>query len=203
MQARNYLFVVLLAFAALLWSCGEANKGPSQPSGNINELIQQGWAAFIARDYGTAIARFNEAKSLDAARTEVYTGLGWSHLKADDLDASQREFDSGSRRQSPSADLFAGWAFVLNALKNYSSSNLQINRVLSQASSWSFTHDTGLDVNDLRVLKAENHFLLGQFRDSLAEVQALNAGFTADVQTSDGLATLATEIERLKGVYSN
>lgn len=203
MQTRYFLFVPLLASAAFLWSCGEENKGPSQPTGNINELIQQGWTAFAAREYDTAVARFTEAKSLDASRTEVYAGLGWSQLKADNLEASQREFDNGSRRQSPSADLFAGWAFVLNALKNYTSSNLQVNRVLSQVPSWSFTHDAGLDVNDLRVLKAENHFLLGQFRDSLSEVQVLNAGFAADVQTSDGLATLAAEIERLKGVHSN
>jgi hypothetical protein len=86
----------------------------------------------------------------------------------------------------------------LNAQKNHSTSNSQVAQALAVDVDWSFPHDTSLDTDDLHVLKAENHFLLGEFPESLAEVQLLNAAFSADVMTSEGQSSLAAEIERLR-----
>ncbi len=95
--------------------------------------------------------------------------------------------------------MFAGWAFVQNALKSYADSNTKASQALTQAPTWRFSHDSTLDASDLHILKAENYFLVGDFDNSLTEVKLLNPNFNADVSSSSGQADLAAEIERLKG----
>ena len=63
---------------------------------------------------------------------------------------------------------------------------------------WVFAYGLSLSSGDLYLLRAENYFLLGKFAESLVEVQRLNVTFTANLTTPDGIAALASEIERLK-----
>lgn len=176
------------------------------PSSNVTEipnwagLIEQGWSAFRQGQYQIAVERFSEARSIEPSKSEAYSGLGWSLFRLDRLSEAIVEFSSGSGKDDPSADLFAGWAFVLNAQKDYSTSNSLVVQALTADVDWRFPHDTSLDADQLHVLKAENHFLLGEFSESLAEVQLLNAAFSADVTTSQGQSSLAAEIERLKSI---
>ena len=85
-----------------------------------------------------------------------------------------------------------------NAQKDYTRSNQRADDALALNSNWVFTYDSSLSAADLHVLKAENYFLLGEFAESLAEVQILNPNFSADVSTNAGQAALAQEIENLK-----
>ena len=108
------------------------------------------------------------------------------------------------------ADLYAGWAFLANADKdgvptdeirspneNFILSNQRIDMALELSPAWSFEARPDLDRDDLIVLRAENYFALGDFAASLAEVQSLVEGFTADVGTPQGQAELAAKIEEL------
>ena len=190
---RSTLFASLILFHI---ACG--SDGPTGPS--LQDLIQEGWTAFEQGDYATASAKFTEAISMQPDSAESYSGLGWSLFRQDNLDRAKNEFTAGSSKNNPPADVFAGWAFVLNALKDYHNSNQKADQALAIASAWQFPHDSSLDANDLHILKAENFFLLGEFDSSLVEVRILNPGFDADVTLSDGQAALAGEIERLKGI---
>ena len=96
--------------------------------------------------------------------------------------------------------MFAGWAFALNAAKEYSDSNERIDEALAEDPAWQFDFGISLDADDLVVTKAENHALLGNFDLSLVAVRTLNPSFNADVSTPDGQAALVIEIERLKGL---
>ena len=65
---------------------------------------------------------------------------------------------------------------------------------------WIFIHDQTISYKDLHLIKAEGYFALGNFNESLIEVQLLNPAFTTDTNTFEGRAALAEEIERLRGV---
>lgn len=183
-------------FALLgLLACG---GGPSAPT--FEELIDEGWTAFQQGDYQTASDRFSEATAMNRDDAEGFTGLGWSLFKLDNLTRASTEFTGGSNTINATADLFAGWAFVLNAEKNNERSNEKADEALALNPNWNFPYGLSLSTDDLHVLKAENHFLLGEFAESLSEVQVLNSNFDVDVSTSAGQAALTVEIERLKGI---
>ncbi|MDP3683190.1 MAG: hypothetical protein Q8S01_04585, partial [Ignavibacteria bacterium] len=55
-----------------------------------------------------------------------------------------------------------------------------------------------LDFNDLIVLKAENYFMLGNFTQSLREVNRIKPEFVVSLASPAGIAALAEEIENLK-----
>ena len=146
------------------------------------------------------MARFNEAKNVNVNLTEAYSGLGWSYLQLDSLAKALNEFAICASLNDPMADLHAGWAFALNAQKEYVKSNEQVDEALKLDANWIFGHGLSLAVYHLQVLKAENYFLLGLFSQSLAQVQIVNSTFTTDVSTDEGKAALSAEIERLKAV---
>ena len=191
----KYFSIFLLP---ILLACSSGDNGPTGPS--LEDLISEGWTAFELGDYSSAATKFTEAISKDQASTEAFLGLGWSLFKSDNLSRANNEFTAGSSKESPTADLFAGGAFVLNALKRYANSNQRSENAISQDPAWQFSHGLSLDVNDLRIVRAENYFLLGDFANSLVEVRILNPNFNVDVLTSEGQAALAQEIERIKGL---
>ncbi|MFQ5632351.1 MAG: tetratricopeptide repeat protein [bacterium] len=201
MNVKHILPVLSIAFVIVQFSCSSPDDGGMQPGPTgptVDELIAQGWQAFESGDFQTANSRFNEARQKDSGPVDIFTGLGWSFFRIDNLTQARNEFQAGSGKSDAPADLFAGWAFVLNALKDYRNSNAQATRALSLDAAWGFSHGSGLNTDDLHVLKAENHFLLIEFSESLAEVQSLNPSFSADIKTTTGRQELAAEIERLK-----
>ena len=200
MRRQFYFMVLITAFLSIQFSCSSDDGGgdPLPTGPTLDELIAQGWQAFEAGDFQTAQSKFNEARQKDSGPIEIFTGLGWSLFRLDNLQQASNELGGASQRADATADIFAGGAFVLNALKNYDESNTMAAQALIADASWSFSHDNGLNADDLRVLKAENYFLLSAFGESLSEVQRLNGSFNADVQTTAGRQALAAEIERLK-----
>ena len=193
MQSFRFLSLWLISLA-VFFGCGK--KGPTGPS--YEDLIQAGWDAFAQKDYQTASQKFSDAKNLDTKRIAAYEGLGWSLLMLDDLNQASIEFAAGASEAEATADLYAGWAFVLNALKLYSLSNVRADQALELAPDWQFQYGLPLAARDLRVLKAENYFLIGEFQKALDEVRTINPGFNADINTNEGLAALAQEIENLR-----
>jgi len=198
MTSKNWICAGAALAITLAGGC--SSDGESSGSGNYQDLVNQGWSSFMTGDYQGAINSFNEAKSANQDASEPYAGTGWSMLKLDQLNNAAGEFTTGSAKSAPSADLYAGWAFVLNAQKVYGNSNTRADLALGLTPNWSFSHGLPLSSDDLHVLKAENFFLLGDFSSSLGEVRVVNPAFQADVTTEQGQAELAIEIERLKSI---
>lgn len=208
---RRAIGVLGCALSSLgMMGCGDGDSNSTTPTPpGYADFVARGWTAFAAGDYTDAEGHFQDAVDADAARAEGHSGLGWTSLRMEDPASADLSFAAGSTGSGDTsvlADLFAGWAFASNALKdpagvdvtNYSESNAHAAEALDVDADWSFTHGLGLDRGDLVVLRAENFFALGEFAESLTEVQRLDPLFSVDVETPEGQAALAEEIELLK-----
>jgi len=194
---KKFVFggLLLLAVSGLITSC---NVNPEDPLVVYEEELNGGWIAFTLKKFDLAYTRFHFAIDADSARSEAYSGLGWILLKQDSLNQAVTMFEFAELQKEPDASLFAGHAFALNALKNYSASNQLADIALLKEPGWIFPYLPNLNYNDLIVMKAENYFMLGNFTESLTEVQKVNQAFQISVITPYGIAALASEIERLK-----
>jgi tetratricopeptide (TPR) repeat protein len=165
---------------------------------DTRNVLDEGWSAFEAGDYASAVTVLTESRNKKPDDPEIRSALGWAFMRLDMLTEAESEFEAGALLINVPADLYAGRAFVLNAQKQYGASNTSISQALSLQPAWLFLHESGLDHEDLAILKAENHFVLGEFQDALTAVQTVNVSFTADVATDAGRGQLAAEIERLR-----
>lgn len=189
------LIVSSLTLILVFTSC---NVEPEDPLLLYEEEMNGGWIAFTQNKFDEAYIRFHQAIDVDSTKAEAFSGLGWVLFKQDSLSKAIEMFKAAELMVFPDASLFAGHAFALNAAKNFSSSNQMADFALSIDSLWYFPFLTSLDFNDLIVLKAENFFMLGNFAQSLGEVNKINPDFKISLATPSGIAALANEIEKLK-----
>lgn len=162
-------------------------------------LIDDGWSLFQSGQYIEALAVFTEARDLAPERADAYAGMGWSRMKLDDLSGASTDFAAGAPRVGTRVHLLGGYAFTLNALKDYSNSNARADELLGLSSNWEFPYIDGIDATDIQIVKAENFFALGDFSSSLTVVKTLNPSFPLNaIATADDEMALAEEIERLK-----
>ena len=199
MRKIYFTSLIGLLFLFLLTGCKKGSVTTTDIEFDVEELIQLGWDAFQQGKYLEAKDKFERAWSQNPLELEVYNGLGWSYFKLDSLEQAARQFHICYCLFEPTADISAGWAFTLNAQKEYGNSNDKAAEALVLDSTWVFAYGLPLDAGDLHLLKAENYFLLGSFTLSLEAVKVLNPLFNADVNSDIGRSELAAEIERLKG----
>lgn len=198
---KKYL-VYLIMTSTLLFTFVGCKKTTTEPDAvdQYPQKITDAWAAYSLGNYDTAKNLFLEAKSLDVSKGDAYMGLGWCYLKSDSVNLSLSNFSIAYDKGLCNADLNSGYAFSLNAAKQYQLSNSYAEIVLVIKPNWVFTYQTTLNKNDLLLLKAQNFFQLGDFANSLSYVKMLNISFLADVSTAAGRSALADEIERLKNI---
>ena len=205
--AAPCLAAVAMAIVCLA-GCGGGSHVDTGPS--YNDLVSAGWTAYSAHDFPTATENFTEAAGVNDSLADAFTGLGWVGIRTGNPAAADSAFELGSGRAGIApvrADLFAGWAFASGALadptgastQNYRDSNARADSALGISPQWVMEYDSGIDKDDLHVLKAENDFLLGDYAASLAIVQTFDSSFTADTSTPEGRAALSSEIETLAG----
>ena len=187
---------LIMAIAGwLAISCSEKTE-----SVTYADDIADGADALSSLQYAEAITFFNAAIEKNPDRPEAYAGLGWAYLRMDNIDSSASAFALGITKESPGADMYAGYAFLLNTDKEYAASNTRVATALSLSAQWTLTYGLGLDYKDLYLLKAENHFALGEYTQSLNAVKVIESSFSANVATAEGIAQLANKIESLKAV---
>lgn len=207
--AERITRAAVLAAALLGAACagGGESGGPEAPA-TYEELLSAGWAAFASEDYPLAAAAFAGAASLADSLAEPRAGLGWTRLYLAEPAEARQTFEEGAGLAGAAgilADLYAGWAFAENALKdpagadlgNFTGSNARIAAALEREPGWTFDRRPSLAADDLHLLRAANHFALGQFAESLAAVREVDAAFDAEVDTPAGRAELAARVEEL------
>ena len=97
MRKSNLFVFTLFMLIGAQFSCSSSDNGgePTPTGPSVDELIAQGWQAFESGDFQTANSRFNEARQKDSGPVEIFTGLGWSFLRLDNLAQARNEFNAG------------------------------------------------------------------------------------------------------------
>lgn len=165
---------------------------------NYDGLVDNGGDQFESGDYATALGSFKDAIAKDSTLAEAYSGAGWCEIQLDNLDNAAQTFARGITKTDVPADLNAGYGFVLSASGDYTACITQAEQALQKDPNWTFTYGLGLNKDDLRLMKAQSYYLLGQYASALNEVHTWNASFTADVSTQAGIIALGNEIENRK-----
>ncbi|NUM79904.1 hypothetical protein HUU42_03780 [bacterium] len=165
--------------------------------------IVSGWNALANAHNDSAIIYFENAINFDSNSAIAFAGLGWAEMRLNDLNAAAETFQRGSTKHPVPSDLFAGWAFLLNAMKNYATSNSVADSALAIDAGWEFTVQSAINWQDLTITKAANYYALGDYVTCLEEVKILNPDFVVNIGTDIGQAALGAEIERLRGILAD
>jgi tetratricopeptide (TPR) repeat protein len=197
MKIGKYIFC--LSIFLLIINC-ELQDGITPPDENVEELVNEGWEQFKSGNYQLALETFQDAIARDNNYAEAYNGAGWASARLTNLSNAVSYFTQCISLNASLVTAHAGLAFVYNAQKEYASAINSANKALSLRSNWLFTYDESIGYKDLHLILAASYFALGNFSQSLAQVQKLNPSFTADFNTYEGKSALAEEIERLRGI---
>jgi len=135
-----------------------------------------------------------------ALLAEAHDGLGWTFGRTNEPDSAithfEAAFTNGAGDLVVIDQAYAGLAFASSAAGDHADC---LTAAAEVGSSWVFAHDSNYDRDAVTLLEAMAYYALGQFTESLAAVQLLDATFTADVETVEGRAALAAKIEELGG----
>jgi hypothetical protein len=83
MKPTRFLVVLsLLSIVILVASCGKKHGDKFGPFPTVEQLLLDGWAAYLAGNYDLAIAKFDSAVTIKADEPEGYLGLGWSQAQS-------------------------------------------------------------------------------------------------------------------------
>ena len=179
----------LMSFLLILaMSCGDPDK-------TADEAVSEGWDAFESGNLEQAIKGFDEAIELDNTTIEAYVGKAFAYALLGSVNLAKQAAEDGLDINENNVDLLAALGLLDNALGNYTASNTSIDDALSQNSAWTFGRGLGLSAQDLHVTQAQNYFSLQNYSAALASMQEVNSNFNPDVNTTDGLALLLSEIE--------
>jgi tetratricopeptide (TPR) repeat protein len=193
--------VPVVCAVMLVVACGTSGGTDPIPE---PDLVDQGWAAFEAGDFTGASTRFAEAIADDPTNNAAHNGLGWTHMKLDDLQGAVGSFESALTGGFPGAGPHAGKAIVLRDLEpvDYGAAIASVNAALGIDPNYVFAHDTALDWKDLRLILAQSHFALGEYAEANAQVGVLG-GTVQDPASPRFVEDLLAEIERLGTIIAS
>lgn len=196
---------VALALALLMsvgtMGCDEDDpNGPDEQAGPV-ELTRNGWTAFEALDWNTALENFNLAIDRGAESTEAYSGAGWSYFRLGNEADARAIWTEGLQQPGGVHDIKFGLAALDLIEDDFDSAITNYLAVLETHPNYNFIHATGYNHDDIRLGLAQCYYVNQEYQNSLAQVQVLNSSFEADLTTAEGLTELSQEINRLISIY--
>ncbi|MBM3320914.1 MAG: hypothetical protein FJY73_09590 [Candidatus Eisenbacteria bacterium] len=197
MTSTGATTLLLLSFGTLLVGCG-GGDGSGPATEDPAALTSSGWEAFARGAWSEAASFFRAAIGADSLFGDAHNGLGWTHARADSLDAAADAFGTSIRVGFSSADPYAGTAVVLRdrTPPDYAGAITAARAALARDRAYRFAHDPSFDWNDLRVILAQCFFARAEYGNANAEVDTLG-GTPANPESPSFLEDLLAEIERL------
>jgi len=151
------------------------------PPKQYDALIETGWAHFQSGMFQEAIDAFIGASERNAIEPEVYLGLGWSYARNLELIKGESNlqkalafaiFDSLNSTKI-TAESLAGIALIKLAAVNYTECITYIDQVLEADESFSFSMDSSVNSQSLKISKATSHYYLDEIEQSFLILQDL------------------------------
>jgi len=192
------LGVASLALAVACASGCGGDSGSPMPQNPAPELTAEGWTLFESGDLSGAKGKFRDAISASSGFADAHNGLGWSLALLDSLVSAQSAFSNAIASGPPGGEAHAGRAFVRaeTASDDLALALDDATTALARAPLFVFSHDAAIDWRDVRLLRAQLFFELGEIDSSAAEVDILG-GALPSVSDPGFADSLAAEIERI------
>jgi tetratricopeptide (TPR) repeat protein len=170
---RACLFCFLIFSLLSFYGCG---KKSTQPEKTASEFAAEGWSLFESDDFTGAKSKFNEALAKDGNYADAYNGRGWCNAFLDLDPEAISDFNSANTTNLSKPDAYAGLAGVHVGTQEFANAVENANIVLSMDPNYQFSHRNSIDYMDLRLIKAQAYYGLGDaYLDSAqAEVNYLN-----------------------------
>jgi tetratricopeptide (TPR) repeat protein len=177
---------------------GETIAAASDPISDPVRLTSLGWKSFEGKKYSEAISLFEQALDNDNLYCDAYNGLGWAYGRLDSLKKSEINFDIAIGLEKNGIDAYAGRSFVCLARAEYQKA-IQVVSVVqqSQTSFYVFRHDVNISLDDLLLVKAQSHFMLGDYNAAQELINQLDPQNPLDPLKPTYIEDLALEIENL------
>lgn len=176
------LRITFAAFIALTWSCGDDTADTG---------LADAWQLFVNGQYVQAHSAF--VNRLNEDGSEAYVGLGWTTLKMDSLDASDRYF------QRASADSlvhgYAGWAITSWLRGNYTGCISQGDFVLRHEADFEFEFNVDVNFQVIILAQAYSYFHLGNFTACVERIRQIDGSYA--MPSSNVAAQLLTKLDQL------
>jgi tetratricopeptide (TPR) repeat protein len=168
------------------------------------DSTKEGWDAFEDGDLDQARENFEDAISWSASYADAYNGLGWCDLLEDDLSDALDNFGEAIENDRDLIDASAGAALAATEKNEHEDAVDYADDVIHEDENYSFPHNGSVidvTIEDIRLAKAKSAAALGDFDTALAEIQAIDSGFSADPNTAQGQAAILAKIEALISTY--
>lgn len=184
-MSQKHRLLVTLILAVILTSCGAATGG--------SDPLNDGWVAYEAGNYADARSFFYQAA--ESGTSEAYVGLGWVCMEEDSLNAAEYYFSVVSSDSLP--DAYAGACAVAWSLDNYAASLFRAGVVLRYSSTYVFSHNPGVTINDLIWYQASSYLHANDYQRCYNKIREIDSGFTANLGDVNIADTLAKKLENL------
>ena len=173
-------FIILIIVTLSFFSC----ENGGEPEGTAGELINSGWVNFEIGEYLKAIEDFNSAISKDASAAEAYSGIGWSRIRLDMIDAAQTGFLTALDGNYAGKETLAGLAAISLAKEKYTVAIGYAESILNIDPDWIFEHDNTIDFKDVWYIVAIAYFHEGDFAEVEAAILKIDSSYSIDENDS-------------------
>ncbi len=169
-------------------------------------LTSQGWLAFTAGNYQQAVDSFNLATQANSLFMDAYNGLGWAYARLDLLELAHNSFTTcmvSQENMQIYKDACAGRSFVNLAMDNYAKAIQDVDKTILDEIEpgyyytyldYIFRHESGINQNNLLLVKAESYFMLGAYEACFSTLVFIDDSLEETTNPEE----LALMIEQLK-----
>ena len=150
----------LTLMSTLLVACVNCSKSTNCDK-SAAELTAEGWGLFESSNFTSGKAKFSEALGKDGEYADAYNGRGWCSAFLDLDTEAISDFDAANSKGFGQLDAHAGLAGVYVGNQEFLSAISNAKTVLSEDSSYQFSHQPAIDSLDLHLILALAYYGLG------------------------------------------
>ncbi len=147
----------------------------------VTSLIEEGWAAFRAKNFEVAVQKFQEANERDALNLDSYVGLGWANMMIKKFTLARANFAKaitfGADNNDVLAACYSGLAGVDLAEGNLAESISNVDMALTYKPDFQLEQEPDINKLDLYLVKAQAHFRMEHYSKSLEFVKMIDPSF--------------------------
>ena len=217
---KSLITAIILLTLMFVVSCKEReSKDVPTTFENSQNFLEEGWNAYQAGDYQTALDYFNKVLARDALSLEAYSGKAWSQYYLDDLTNADKTFSfiislaTINNNNFYLADGYAGVALIGNKRRVAAEAEganekemteiildqivKSVDRVEKYQADYKHSHEPDkININALHVVAGQALYYLQYFPNAVAELDKLEGYFTNLIE-SGAYDTVEAQVETL------